>query len=73
MKRMNLSWDLKPGKKVTFQTYWAGIGYKDGLVTLKEYKITDAEQDGYKKLTFTGSRYISGKLSGTLHRCRRSQ
>ncbi len=53
MKRMNLSWDLKPGKKVTFQTYWAGIGYKDGLVTLKDYKITDAEQDGYKKLTFT--------------------
>lgn len=53
MKKINLSWDLKPGKKVKFQTYWAGIGYKDGLVTLKDYKITDAEEDGYKKLTFT--------------------
>ena len=53
MKKMNISWDLKPDRKVKFQSYWAGIGYKDGLVTLKDYKITDAEEEGYRHLTFT--------------------
>lgn len=53
MKRLNVSWDLKPDKKIMFQSYWAGVGYKDAAVTLKNYKITDAEEDGYKKLTFS--------------------
>lgn len=53
MKRLNVSWDLKPGKRIMFQSYWAGVGYKDTAVTLKNYKIADAEEDGYKMVTFS--------------------
>lgn len=52
MKRLNVKWDLKPDKEVTFQSYWTGIGYLDGTVKLTDYKITDAKKKGYKKLTF---------------------
>lgn len=53
MKRLNVSWDLKPGKEITYQSYWAGLGYRDASVVLKNYKITDASKNGYKKLSFT--------------------
>lgn len=53
MKSLNVSWDLEPEKEITYQSYWAGLGYRDASAILKNYKITDADKDGYKKLTFT--------------------
>ncbi len=53
MKTLNVSWDLKPDKAVTFKTKYAGISMPKGKVTIKNYKIKDAKKEGYKKLTFT--------------------
>lgn len=52
MKKLNVSWDLESGKNVVYQTYWAGVGYKEGIVALKNYEVTDAEEEGYQRLTF---------------------
>lgn len=53
MKQLNISWDLEPEKTVTFQTYYYGVGFKDHKATVQNFKIEDAEEKGYKKLSFT--------------------
>lgn len=52
MKKLNVKWDLKPGKTVTFKTKWAGVGMKKSKAIIKNYKVSDAKE-GYKKLKFT--------------------
>lgn len=53
MKAAKVSWDLKADKQLTFQSYWAGVGYKNHKVLVKNMKISDAKKKGYKKLTFS--------------------
>lgn len=53
MGRLNVSWDLKNNKMVTFQTNYAGVGMRKLKAKITNYKITDAHEAGCKKLTFT--------------------
>lgn len=53
MKTKPISWDLKSNKKVTLQSYWNGVGYKNYTVQVKNLKVTDAEKEGYKQVTFS--------------------
>ena len=52
MGRLNVSWDLKNNKMVTFKTNFAGIGMKELKAKITNYKITDAQKSGYKELTY---------------------
>ncbi len=52
MKKLKgISWDLKAGKKVIYQSNISGIGMHDQKAKITNWKITDGEE-GYKKLTF---------------------
>lgn len=54
MKKLKgISWDLKPNKQVNFQTMFAGIGMHSQKVRITNWEITDADEPGCKKLTFT--------------------
>ncbi len=48
-----ISWDLKPDKKITFQTMFAGVGMHNQKARITNWEITDSEEPGFKKLTFT--------------------
>lgn len=52
LKDLNISWDLKNDKDVTFKTKIGGMGMQEEKVRISDYKITDASKKGYKKLTF---------------------
>lgn len=52
MKKINVSWDLKNNKTVTFKTNYAGVGMRKMKAKITDYKITDAQKTGYKKLTY---------------------
>ena len=53
MEIANVSWDLKSDQAVTFQSYVAGVGYKDYTAQVNSLKVEDAKKEGYKKLTFS--------------------
>lgn len=52
MKTLKLKWDLKKNKTLKITEPWAGIGKQPATVTLKNFKITKAKKEGYKKLTY---------------------
>lgn len=75
MEKINVSWDLKPEKKVIFQSKYRKMGYRDMTVMLKNYKIKNASKDGYKKLTFTvvfdwDPRFTDEEFEEYAHACR---
>lgn len=45
--------DLKKNKKVTYYSYYKGIGNRKESAKITGYKIMDAEKEGYKKLKFS--------------------
>lgn len=51
MKKLDISWDLKPDKKVTFQSYREALGYRDHTITIKNYNVK--KKGAYKKLSFS--------------------
>lgn len=53
MKKVNVNWDLKKNKSVTFKTKYAGIGMKKQKAKITNYKIKNSKKKGYKELTFT--------------------
>lgn len=64
MKEANVRWDLKPDKEVTIKTNYSGYGYINIKAKIKNFKIEDAKEEGYKKLTFTAEyKYPKLKLS----------
>jgi hypothetical protein len=74
LENLNISWDLKNDKAVSFK---AVIGkaakngksisdstlVKMGTVTMTDYNVTNAEKEGYKKLSFKIVFKLSPKLS----------
>lgn len=52
MGRLNVSWNLKNNKMVTFKTNFAGVGMKEQKAKIMNYKITNAQEAGYKELTY---------------------
>lgn len=74
MKRLNISWDLKPDKKIKYQTKYEVLGYREQTAEIKNYKITDAAKKGYKKLTFTAvigrdPKITNGQFQEFYHKC----
>lgn len=53
MKKMPVKWDLAPQKTITYQSKYKGIGMKNQKAKITNWSITDAEEEGYKKLDFT--------------------
>ncbi len=51
MKSLNLKWDLKKNKNVTLTANYPGIGHKKFNVKMTTYKIENAADDKYNKLT----------------------
>lgn len=54
MKKANVRWNLKPDKEISFKTYFDG--YEDYIsikAKVKDFKIEDAEKEGFKKASFT--------------------
>lgn len=47
-----VSWDLKPGRAVVYQTYYEPLGIKNQKVKITNYKIVKSKREGYKRLTF---------------------
>jgi hypothetical protein len=74
LENLNISWNLKNNKAVSFKTV---IGkatkngksssdstlVKMGTITMTDYKVTNSENDGYKKLSFKIVFKLSPKLS----------
>lgn len=60
MGKLNVSWDLKNNKMVTFKTNYAGVGMRSQKAKIMDYKITDAQKAGYKELTYV-IRFEMGK------------
>lgn len=52
LKTANLRWNLKPNKTISFQTYYDGYGFIKVKAKVKDFIVTDAEEDGFKKATF---------------------
>jgi hypothetical protein len=74
LENLNISWDLKNNKAVPFKDVIGkstkkGKSISDstlikiGTVTLTDYNVTDADKDGYKKLSFKIVFKLSPKLS----------
>jgi hypothetical protein len=74
LENLNISWNLKNDKAVSFKTVIGkatknGKSFSDstlvkmGTVTMTDYKITDADKDGYKKISFKIVFKLSPKLS----------
>jgi len=53
MKEAGVRWNLEPDKEVNFQTKYSVYGYINIKAKIKNFKIEDAKEEGYKKLTFT--------------------
>lgn len=53
MEQVNISWDLEPDHTVTYQSYYHAVGFKDHKAAIRDFKIENAEEKGYRKLTFT--------------------
>lgn len=53
MKTVNVKWDLKKNKTVTYKTRCAGLGMVKQKAKITDYKIRDSKKKGYKELTFT--------------------
>lgn len=55
MKKVNIRWDLKKNKTVKYKTTYIGFPkdvWKNGTLTIKDYKVKNAKKSGYKQLTF---------------------
>lgn len=61
MKEANVRWNLEPDKEVTFKANYVGYGYITVKAKIKDFKIEKADEEGYKKLTFTAE-YKNPKL-----------
>ncbi len=53
MKTVNVKWDLKKNKTVTYKTRYAGLGMVKQKAKITDYKIKNSKKKGYKELTFT--------------------
>lgn len=70
MKSVNVKWDLKPNKTITYKTKFAGLGMMKMDAKISKYKIKNSKIKGYKELTFTLKFSCIPKMSGTLvHKC----
>ncbi len=52
MKTVNVKWDLKKNKTVTYKTRYAGLGMVKQKAKITYYKIRNSKKKGYKELTF---------------------
>lgn len=62
MKKVNVSWDLKKNKTITYKTKYAGIGLKKQKIKITGYKIKNSKKKGYKELTFTVKTKVQWKV-----------
>lgn len=70
MKSVNVKWDLKPNKTISFKTRYAGLGMMKREAKITKYKIKNSKIKGYKELTFTVKFSHIPKLSGQqVHKC----
>ncbi len=53
MSKLNVKWDLKKDKTVTYKSVYAGIGMKKQKAKVTDVKIKNSSKKGYKELTFT--------------------
>lgn len=54
MKKVNVKWDLKNNKTLTYKTRYAGIGMKNQKVKISNLKIKNStSKPGYKECTLT--------------------
>ena len=54
MKKVNVKWDLKNNKTLTYKTRYAGIGMKNQKVKISNMKIKNStSKPGYKECTLT--------------------
>lgn len=58
-----VSWDLKPGRAVVYQTYFKPFGLKNQKVKITNYKIAKSKLEGYKRLTFDIKWYITYSIT----------
>lgn len=61
MKEANVRWNLEPDKEVTFKANYVGYGYIPIKAKIENFKIEKADEEGYKKLTFS-AKYKNPKL-----------
>lgn len=52
MAKAKVKWDLKNNKKLKFKTKWYALGVKQHTVKMTNFKISDANEEGYKECTF---------------------
>lgn len=70
MKSVNVKWDFKKNKTISFKTKYAGLGMMKRDVKMTNYKIKNSKINGYKELTFTLKFSYIPKMSGTqVHKC----
>lgn len=53
MSKLNVKWDLKKDKTITYKSVYAGIGMKKQKAKVTDVKIKNSSKKGYKELTFT--------------------
>lgn len=53
MSKLNVKWDLKKDKTVTYKSVYAGIGMKKQKAKITNVKVRDSSKKGYKEMTFT--------------------
>ena len=58
-----VSWDLKPGRAVVYQTYVKPFGLKNQKVKITKYSIGKSKREGYKRLTITLKWYRTFSLT----------
>lgn len=74
MKTVNVKWDLKKDKTITYKSKYAGLGMMKQKVKITGYKIKNAKKKGYKELTFTVNYLRRLNLSKRqVHKCAKSQ
>lgn len=70
MKSVNVKWDLKKNKTITYKTKISGLGMSKMEAKISKYKIKNSKIKGYKELTFTVKFSYIPKMSGTqVHKC----
>ncbi|MDE5782443.1 MAG: hypothetical protein K2I03_13360 [Lachnospiraceae bacterium] len=74
MKSVNVKWDLKKNKTITYKTKISGLGMRKMEAKISKYKIKNSKIKGYKELTFTVKFTCIPKLNGTqVHKCANSK
>lgn len=70
MKSVNVKWDLKQNKTITYKTRFSGLGMLKQTAKITNYKIKNSKFKGYKELTFTVKFLRISKISGQqIHKC----